>query len=273
MLGAIIGAGASLLGGLLGKQSQDNANDVARENAANNIAMQREFAQNGIQWKVADAKKAGIHPLYAMGAQGASFSPVTITQDASNPMGNAIANAGQDVSRAVHATRNAPDRVDAVQSTANALTLQKMDLENQLLASQVRKSNMVGPPMPINQRYLVEGQGQTAGGALVKDQPLKRNAADPLVPSMEAGSVTDTGHLRTSGGQFPVPSDDAKQRIEDNFYQETMHFIRNNLMPMISPAFNNPPPTGLKPGMAWVYDPIYGYKQVPDKWYRKFIRN
>ena len=32
------------------------------------IARQYEFAQNTIQWKVDDAKEAGLHPLYALGA-------------------------------------------------------------------------------------------------------------------------------------------------------------------------------------------------------------
>lgn len=36
--------------------------------AKENIKLQKQFAQTGIQWKVADAKKAGIHPVYALGA-------------------------------------------------------------------------------------------------------------------------------------------------------------------------------------------------------------
>lgn len=46
-----------------------------RSNMEYNAALQREFAQHGIQWKVADAQAAGVHPLYALGGGTPSFSP------------------------------------------------------------------------------------------------------------------------------------------------------------------------------------------------------
>lgn len=54
------------------------------ENARSQIALQREFAQNSIQWRVADAKKAGIHPLAALGAQGTSYTPMDMSQSPVN---------------------------------------------------------------------------------------------------------------------------------------------------------------------------------------------
>lgn len=51
-------------------------NVVQPDNFAENARLQREFAQNSIRWKVNDAKMAGIHPTYALGAQGTSFSPM-----------------------------------------------------------------------------------------------------------------------------------------------------------------------------------------------------
>lgn len=85
IIGSAIGAGASLLGGALGMDSERKSRN-----------MQREFAKNAIQWRVADAKKAGIHPLYAMGAPGigGSFS-------SGNAMGDAIGRAGREVGRTV----------------------------------------------------------------------------------------------------------------------------------------------------------------------------
>lgn len=46
-----------------------------------NANLQREFAQNSIQWKIEDAKRAGINPYYALGASGYSASPVQSTDD------------------------------------------------------------------------------------------------------------------------------------------------------------------------------------------------
>lgn len=278
MIGNLIAAGTSLLGGLLGKKSADKARESTEAIAAQNTAMQREFAQNGIQWRVEDARKAGIHPIYALGSGGASFSPVSANFSADTSLPNAMAAAGQDLGRAVNATRPAAARLDAYTRTAQALNLEKAGLENDVLRLEIasktgRLNQQANPPMPSGgEAWLMPGQAQSGLTNLTKSEPLKRVAADPSKSSQEAGAVTDTGHMRTSGGLFPAPSKDAKERIEDNFYQETMHFIRNNLLPMVSPAFNSPPHAPDK-GKAWVYDPVYGYKQVPDKWYRKFLRN
>ncbi|AXH74146.1 MAG: DNA pilot protein [Microviridae sp.] len=47
-------------------------------NSKKNIHWQREQLQKGIQYRVADAKAAGIHPLYALGAQIQSPSPIQV---------------------------------------------------------------------------------------------------------------------------------------------------------------------------------------------------
>lgn len=46
----------------------------AEEKEKCDYARAKEFAQFGIQWKVADAQAAGVHPLYAIGGSGAQFS-------------------------------------------------------------------------------------------------------------------------------------------------------------------------------------------------------
>lgn len=65
---AIIGAAASIGSALLNKNSADNS-------SKKNAELQREFAQNSISWRVQDAKNAGIHPLYALGASTVSAQP------------------------------------------------------------------------------------------------------------------------------------------------------------------------------------------------------
>ena len=70
--GGIIG---SLVGGAFGRSGDRDAR-LAQERANEaNLAAQREFAQHGIRWKVEDAKAAGLHPLFALGGSGATFSP------------------------------------------------------------------------------------------------------------------------------------------------------------------------------------------------------
>lgn len=83
----IIPAAGSLLGGFLGRESVE-------DQQAANLANQREFAQHGIQWRVADAKAAGLHPLFALSGGGAAYAPAPIIVD---PMAEAIRSLGQSV--------------------------------------------------------------------------------------------------------------------------------------------------------------------------------
>lgn len=147
---SLISAGSNLIGGFLNREQQEDFNENQKYQAALNRDMQRQFAQEGIRWKVADAKAAGIHPLYALGANTVSYSPVSVGGAPDTSLGTSFANAGQDVSRAISATRTAPERADAYTKTVQDLSLTKMGLENDLLASQIRKLNQAGgnPPLP-----------------------------------------------------------------------------------------------------------------------------
>lgn len=85
-------AAATLAGGVYSNRQ----NRKAEERAA---ALQKEFAQNGIRWRVEDAKAAGLHPLYALNGQLPQFSPAFST----DAVGPAIGAAGQNISRALQA--------------------------------------------------------------------------------------------------------------------------------------------------------------------------
>lgn len=140
MLSALAGLAGNLVGGLLGKSNADKANKVAAkqnaqqlELADRNIALQQQFAKEGIRWKVEDAKRAGIHPLYALGANTVSYSPVSVgsvphTVDTSLP--NAFANMGQDLGRAIDSTRTTPEKIFARQLTS--LQLEGLQLDNDI---------------------------------------------------------------------------------------------------------------------------------------------
>jgi len=250
MLGSIIGAGASLLGGILGNNAQEKANKQ-------NIALQREFATSGIQMKVADAKKAGVHPLYALGAQTHSFSPSVV---GSTSLAQGVSQAGQDIGRAVDATRSSSGRVDAYTRTLQALQLQRAGLENDLLKQQVAGSRIATlrqaggtPPMPTaGDRYLVDGQ---SGSGLVKTSPMARESTAPTAGSQEAGAVSETGYLRTPTGYAPVMSKDAKERLEEDLIGGFVWNMRNRLAPSFE-SKGNPPAMDLGPNEFWYYNPF-----------------
>lgn len=153
MIGDIISAGANLVGGLMGRQSAREANAANERMAQQNIALQKQFAQEGIRWKVEDAKAAGIHPLYALGAQTSSFSPVSVGAVSDSSMPNAMAAMGQNLGRAMNATRTSSERDEAFITSTRALELEGKKLDNDIkrasLASAVRTATVApNPPMP-----------------------------------------------------------------------------------------------------------------------------
>lgn len=85
--GAAISALGSLAGGLIGGQDGSN--------------MDKYGMTHSIRFRVRDAKAAGIHPLYALGAP--TMSPAVI--QGQNNMGSAIADAAHAIGRGVAAPR------------------------------------------------------------------------------------------------------------------------------------------------------------------------
>lgn len=219
---ALIAGGASLLGGLLSNKSN-------RENAEGNAALQREFAQQGIQWKVEDARRAGIHPLYALGAQTHSFSPIAV-QDS---VGSSVASAGQDISRAVlasadqqerkeaetrmfmlEAARRSDERVyraaqEAREERRLALDETNATIRNTVLLDQLKRQRApgTGPGIPKSD----DGQGDARGKfdrGQIKLKPAEQTARDPVRPSAEAGSSPMWRRMETAPGvfrDFPTP--------------------------------------------------------------------
>lgn len=85
--GAGINAASALIGGALNNVL--NKDDTWQKN----YDAQKEFAQNSIQWRVQDAQKAGVHPLYAVGmGQAPGYTPSSSFE--TNSMGEAVAQAG-----------------------------------------------------------------------------------------------------------------------------------------------------------------------------------
>lgn len=99
MLGELIGS----LIGMKGQEERDDANrEFASNNAARSEALQREFAQHGVQWRVEDAKRAGVHPVYALTGAGAAYSPSAVSVGGSDS-GVDFQRMGQNFDRAVAA--------------------------------------------------------------------------------------------------------------------------------------------------------------------------
>lgn len=174
-LGNLASAGLNAWQGDKNRESQERI-------AAQNIALQREFAQSGIQWKVADAKAAGLHPLAALGAQTSSFSPVSV---GSSDLGSM----GQDVGRAIKAAGSMFDRDEKDAQEMKKLQLEEAGLKNDVLRAELaskvmresRMAGQLGPPMPVGRGPIPipmprPGPERSQSGHAVKDDDIKQKA-------------------------------------------------------------------------------------------------
>lgn len=153
MLGAILGAAGSVLSSIMG-------NNAAEKSADKQARLQKEFAQKGVQWKVADAVKAGLHPLAALGANTMSYSPISVGSSVPD-----LGAMGQEVGRSIEATQNGSERATG---KIGLLQLERAGLENDLLRTQIASENarlraQLGPPMPTDggSGQIIPGQGNS----------------------------------------------------------------------------------------------------------------
>lgn len=250
ILGAIGGIAGGLLDNLFGSSQADKQAEL-----------QKDFAQKGIRWRVKDAKLAGIHPLYALGAQTQSYSPITVGSD--------FAGMGQNLGGAIDAARSAPERDKAVLKTMSDLQIDHMRLQNDLLRTQIagsavavtRQAGRQAPgPVIGADPFLVPGQPDSGN---VETVPLQVDASRPGQPHMEAGPVTDTGHTRTPAGFAPVMSNDARQRLEEDFPGMIQWNVRNRIMPAFSDDRWNPPYRA-PAGKVWQFNYLTGEYWLDD---------
>lgn len=97
-----------------------------------NAALSREFAQNSMQWKAADLRKAGINPIYAMGAGGYS-APVSGVTARSAPLGDGLSvSSSYVVEKATANKLNA--EANKTNAEANAIRRDANKTDYQLLA-------------------------------------------------------------------------------------------------------------------------------------------
>lgn len=258
---------ASGIGGILnyftGRQN------AAREDRMNmlNFQQQQQFARSGIQMRVADAKAAGIHPLYAVGANTPQYSPMSV---AGQPgLGDTVKGMGQSLERAALATAGRDDRLGAFTQKMRDLQLERGSLENEKLRSEIAVNHgQIGPAMPRvggSLRYGLEGQGNSLGsGPLVKSVPMEQTPSARGAANQEPGAVTDVGYARTKTGFAPVPSQDVKNRIEDQIIPELTWALRNQVLPSLG-VRSDPPKVSPGEGRMWVYNPfMQEYVARPD---------
>lgn len=240
--------------------------DSSRKQAHEQMDAQREFAQMGIRWKVADAKAAGIHPLYAIGAQGASYSPVI--NAGGSGFDNTFAAMGQHFDRAQRVNESQGDRLGAFMQQQDQLAttrrLNTMLAEEQIAGERQRNLGQqldneakrlllqktireMGPPGPST--------GSAPFGA-IKVEPSEQISGDRALPGREAAPTPGFKTYRYGNRSIDLPNEALSESLEG---QGAMGHILAPIMFGqhywdkwgVSDWFSGPPPKGYKR----VFDP------------------
>lgn len=189
MLGALISGASSIAGGLIGANS-----------ASKDRKMQKQFAKKGVQWRAADARAAGIHPLAALGYSGSSYTPV-----GDGGMGSAVSQAGQQLGSAVSA---APKNKLASALGQSSMRVDQANIE--LLQAQklqildgIRKSQQGIKPAMTSLSIPSETTNPIVGG---KKLPHDRTSSDAEAYEQRYGDIAqEIGGAITAYQDFVKP--------------------------------------------------------------------
>ena len=249
IVGSAIGAAGSLLGGVIGANNAQNV-------AGMNYEAQKEFAQNGIRWKVEDAKRAGIHPLYALGASTQGYSPTSgYTGDFG--ISDAAAQFGQGYERAQQAkmTKEERDKQEVRDAIQDMAALEDLNQKRRLNDAQIRLANSeifrnfalstnalrktgLPPAMPGGLGGVIAGQGNSYATGQTTPEISSVVTSEKGIPSVQAGSPPDVRFYRTlSGGRAPLPTEDAGDAMDAALGAGLQWSFRNNLVPWLANFF------------------------------------
>jgi len=256
------------------------------------LQWQRDLAMGGIRMRAADAKAAGIHPLYAIGAPPMQASPISISSaqpagyssSGGGPdFGAAFANMGQGLGRASQALATKDERMN---DHLRLLQIEKANADIELTRAQtasILARSQVGPAMPsvVGRTGLIAGQGDapSAGGSVSgsisgsaglggwENKPPEVTTVSPGNATHQSGpSDPSVRWFRSGGGLVSEPIKSSK--AEDEFLSPLMSewLVRNRVLPFLGDYENKPPMSVVResfPGATGVYFDSVHFKWMP----------
>ncbi len=198
-----------------------------------------EFAKKGIQWKVADAKAAGINPLVALGASPAQYSSTFVADpprpDSRGGMG------GQNLGMQNYRNASAEERADEIHRlTVTHMGHQNTIIGNQAALSNMRLKSMVGPPVYNENGQLIGGQTSTSQGMSGQLQaggwvaPKTQFMSSKMTHSKRRGVDAGVKNLyaefiRPDGTKVLLPGQDAQMALISSGGQGTEEYLRRSV--------------------------------------------
>lgn len=190
-IGSIVGNIGGIAGSFADRKQQ-------QKQFEQNYKNQKEFAQNSIQWRVEDAKKAGLHPLAALGMASGSYTPTSYNSNYAQSgamLGDAISGLGQALDK--NSRRMSDLQVQLLESQVESQKLQNQGLKKTIAGQQSNQMNSVN-----------DGLSKRIATSIVDDVLDRNRLREAFKP---------TNSARYSGGDYSQAWDDyaAEHRISN----------------------------------------------------------
>lgn len=195
--GTAIGAGIGLIGGALSNRSSENQ-------AEKGYSAQERSLRNSIRWRVEDAKAAGIHPLYALGAPAMSTSPMMYE----DKIGPAVQNMGQAMPDILRGKQSEYETVMQFENYRNMASLTaKNDAEafyyRALAEVTLQKRNSVNPVPGMGVQHEMGQDPKGAGEGIIDLKPAEQISTKAGHPESSAG-INPAYQLRMIDKNLPA---------------------------------------------------------------------
>lgn len=204
-------------------QSTKRTNNFNRRWDKNLLLWDQLKAHNQIQWRAEDAKKAGFHPLAALGISPSSSS---ISASVGVPP-----QFGQNLNRAGRALDNILSR----KSRNLALEYQQEQLRGTKLDNDIlelRKKELQNPPLPtlgpnpIDQSFGIPGQSPTVAmqdlGVTYKPVEIPFSKQPGIVSGI---TPMDRHSINQDGTVYKIPSEAVQEAIESDLFLAAKYAI------------------------------------------------
>lgn len=201
--GGFGGVVSGVLGGLGGLAGGMMTNQFNSKEAQKDRDFQKEVYQNQIQWKSEDARKAGLHPLAAIGTGSYSASPSSIP---SSDFSSSLGKLGEGIGDAFTAYMT-KDQIAEQAARNEYWDNRTKENQNRLLSAQTEYYASMA--MEAARRSLSYTTPTLSGSEVMPGQVDS--------PSKFMGVVNKFDWTRNPDGSFgdPIPSGDYKQAYED----------------------------------------------------------